>query len=561
MARKVLIVPVLLLLLLLASTGAAGAHVAPADPAPDAGSAALRTGQVAFRLVLSGLTSPTAIANAGDGTNRLFVVQQNGIVRVVANGRLQSGTFLDVRSVAGGFSTGGERGLLGLAFHPSFESNRKLYAYYTDGTGDLVVSEFTANAARTAVSVSTADPIFDIEQSTYSNHDGGQLAFGPDGYLYVFTGDGGGGGDPLENAQNKNSLLGKVLRVSVSGNGTYGIPADNPFVGGTPGHDAVWDYGLRNPWRASFDRANGNLWIADVGQGSYEEINREPASSPGGVNYGWDCREGKHTFEGGCSGYTDPIAEYTHAGGNCSVTGGYVYRGSLEPDLVGQYVLADYCSGRVWTIPAGGTALTFHRDTSLNISSFGESESGEVYAVDHSGGRLYLVVAPPFSDIVNSQFYYDIKWAFAAGVTKGCTTTTFCPTSAVTREQMASFLVRALGLPATSTDFFTDDETSIHEADINRVAAAGITTGCAANRYCPKAVVTRDQMASFLVRAYHLPPTGTDFFTDDETSIHEADINRLAASGITSGCSATRYCPTSSVTREQMTAFLRRAET
>jgi glucose/arabinose dehydrogenase len=558
-ARFTRTIPIALALVIGTLVTPVSARVAPAPDATQPAAAALRSGQVEFRLLASGLTLPVGITNAGDGTNRLFVVQQNGIVKVVINGAIQSGAFLDVRSVAGGFSTGGERGLLGLAFHPSFESNRKLYAYYTDGTGDVVISEFTANSARTSASVSTADKLFDIDHSTYPNHNGGQLAFGPDGYLYIFTGDGGGAGDPLHNAQNKNSLLGKVLRVSVSGNGAYGIPGDNPFAGSTPGANEVWDFGLRNPWRASFDRANGNLWIADVGQNSYEEINREPASSSGGVNYGWPCREGKHTFQGGCTG-TGPIAEYTHAGGNCSVTGGYVYRGTLEPDLRGHYVLADYCSGRVWTIPAGGTALAFHRDTTLNISSFGESESGELYAVDHGRGRLYAVVAPPFSDIANSQFYYDIKWAFAEGVTTGCTPTTFCPNSIVTREQMASFLVRALHLPATSGDFFTDDETSVHEADINRVAAAGITTGCAPNRYCPKATVTRQEMASFLVRAYALPNTTTDFFTDDEGSIHERDINRLAASGITGGCGGTRYCPTQGVTRGQMTAFLRRAE-
>jgi glucose/arabinose dehydrogenase len=557
-ARLSRTIPIALALIIGTLATPASAQVAPAPDTAEAPSAALRAGQVEFRLLASGLTSPVGVTNAADGTNRLFVVQQNGIVKVVKNGAVQSGAFLDVRTVAGGFSTGGERGLLGLAFHPSFESNRKLYAYYTDGTGDVVIAEFTANAARTSVSAATRAVLFDIEHSTYSNHNGGQLAFGADGYLYIFTGDGGGGGDPLENAQNKNALLGKVLRVAVSGNGSYGIPGDNPFVG-TTGADQVWDYGLRNPWRASFDRANGNLWIADVGQGSYEEINRESASSPGGVNYGWDCREGKHTFEGGCTG-TDPIAEYTHANGNCSVTGGFVYRGTLEPDLRGHYVLADYCSGRVWTIPAGGTALAFHRDTTLNISSFGESESGELYAVDHGRGRLYIVVAPPFSDIASSQFYYDIKWAHATGVTTGCTPTRFCPTATVTREQMASFLVRTLGLPATGTDFFTDDETSIHEADINRLAAAGIATGCAANRYCPRSAVTREQMASFLVRAYALPNTSTDFFTDDERSIHERDINRLAASGITGGCGGTRFCPTQSLSRGQMTAFLRRAE-
>jgi glucose/arabinose dehydrogenase len=284
---------------------------------------------VDIQLVVSGLTQPIGVVNAGDGSNRLFVVQQNGIVRVVANNRLVSGAFLDLRSVIGGLSTGGERGLLGLAFHPAFESNRKLFAYYTNAGGDLVITELTANGAGTSVSASTADPILTIEHSARSNHNGGQLLFGPDGHLYIFTGDGGGAGDPDENAQNAGSLLGKVLRVAPNLNGGYSTP---------PNPCAVWDIGLRNPWRASFDRSTGALWIADVGQGSWEEINREPAGS-GGRNYGWDCREGRHPYEtAGCTtGYTDPVAEYGHGNGDCSVTGGYVYRGSIQQDFVGQY--------------------------------------------------------------------------------------------------------------------------------------------------------------------------------------------------------------------------------
>ncbi|MGH2603421.1 MAG: PQQ-dependent sugar dehydrogenase, partial [Dehalococcoidia bacterium] len=457
--RRLRFIAVLVAIFALSLTAPVGAAAMPAgvegDSSP-AAPAALGAGQLDLRTVTGGLTQPLGVTHAGDGSGRLFITQQNGIVRVVKNGALATGTFIDVRFAPGGFTTGGERGLLGLAFHPGFETNRKLFVYYTDGGGDLVIAEMTATAAGTSAPTSTLDRLLTIEHGTYSNHNGGQLLFGPDGYLYVFTGDGGGGGDPLGSGQNINTLLGKVLRIAPNLAGGYTNPPDNPFVGAA-GLDEIWAYGMRNPWRASFDRANGNLWIADVGQGNWEEINRQPGTADG-VNYGWRCREGKHWFNqtgcGAASLYTDPIAEYGHAGGNCSVTGGNVYRGTEEPDLVGHYVLADYCSGRIWTISAGGSALTLHRDTTLNISSFGESESGEVYAVDLTRGTLYLVVAPPFSDITNSQFYYDIKWAASTGVTSGCGGSRFCPDQAVTREQMASFLARALNLPAPSIDFF-----------------------------------------------------------------------------------------------------------
>jgi hypothetical protein len=271
--------------------------------------------------------------------------------------------------------------------------------------------------------------------------------------------------------------------------------------------------------------------------------------------------EGKHCYDAtSCdtTGKTLPIAEYSHALG-CSVTGGLVYRGPTQQGLVGQYVFADYCSGRIWTIPADGTTHTLRRDLSVNISSFGESEAGELYAVDLQAGRLYRVVAPEFGDILGSPFLDDIHWAVYEGITLGCGGADFCPGAAVSRAQIASFLVRALGLPPTATDYFTDDETSFHEDDINRLAAAGLTNGCGAGTYCPGVPMTRAEMASFLARAIALPGTATNFFTDDESSVHEADINRVAAAGITSGCTPTTYCPSLNVTREQMAAFLERA--
>jgi glucose/arabinose dehydrogenase len=516
-------------------------------------------GQVKLRLVTGGLSSPLFVTNAGDGTDRLFVVERGGRIRVVKNGTLQGGSFLDITSKV---TAGGERGLLGLAFHPAFESNHLLYVYYTRASdGDIVVAEYTAASDNQSVSASTEDPLLVIDHSTYANHNGGMLAFGPDGELYIGTGDGGGSGDPFENAQNTSRLLGKILRIHPTGSGTYSIPSGNPYAAG-PGADEVWDHGLRNPWRFSFDRATGTLWIADVGQNAWEEVNREAAST-GGRNYGWDCREGKHWYETtGCDTsapwpYVDPILEYSHSLG-CSITGGYVYRGSIFDDLVGNYVYGDYCSGRLWSVTAAGSTPVSQGSASVNISSFGESEDGEIYLTDLNG-RLYWVIAPPFTDITNSSFLMDIIWLEESGITKGCTPTTFCPNDDVTRGQMAAFLARALSLPTTDTDYFTDDAGSIYQNDINKLAAAGITKGCTATRFCPDDPVTRGQMAAFLVRALGLPPTGTDFFTDDESSTFEGDINRLAASGITKGCTPTTFCPDDDVTRGQMAAFLHRA--
>jgi glucose/arabinose dehydrogenase len=538
----------------------------PPEPEPK-GSAALSAGQVQVTKIDDGFVNPLGVVNAGDGSNRLFVIEKRGTVRVVSGHQRQSGFFLDIRGIGGGLTTDGERGLLGLAFHPGFKNNRKLFAYYTRGDGDLVIAELTANSSRTSVPLSSADPLLVIEHSARTNHNGGQLLFGPDGHLYVFTGDGGGAGDPDDNSQDRNSLLGKTLRIAPDLNGGYTNPVGNPYRGTTAGRDEIWSIGLRNPWRASFDRANGTLWIADVGQGSWEEINREPANTPG-RNYGWDCREGKHAYNdpspriscGGLS-FTDPIAEYGHGNGDCSVTGGYVYRGPVFPDLRGHYVLGDFCSGRIWTLDAGASSpsLILHRATSAMITSFGESEAGEIYLTDYAGGALYRVVAPPFSDVADSKFINDITWIFHEGITSGCGSGRFCPKGAVNRDQMASFIARAMNLPPASRDYFDDDNGNKHEGNINRVAEAGITVGCAPRKYCPSGIVLRDQMASFIARALKLPAAPRDFFTDDNGNKHEGNINRMAAARITSGCTATTFCPKGTTLREQMAAFMRRA--
>jgi glucose/arabinose dehydrogenase len=347
----------------------------------------------------TGLQSLTQVTNAGDGTNRLFLVERRGTVRVFENGAVKSGYFLDMRSVVQ--DSGGEQGLLGLAFHPQFEVNRRVYVYYTRSGGDIVVARLRANTSRTAASASTLESILAIEHSANSNHNGGSMAFGPDGYLYIGTGDGGGAGDPHRNGQSKTkNLLGKILRIHVGVGGAgpydrYSIPSTNPFRGATSGLDEVWAYGLRNPWRISFDRGTGSLYIADVGQGRYEEINREPAGYKGGRNYGWNVMEGKHCYNASScnkSGKFLPVAEYSHSSGACSITGGYVYRGAAYTGLVGQYIFADFCNGRFYSTPATGSGLWMRKDTSLNVTSFGESENGELFAVTIDG-RLLQVTA------------------------------------------------------------------------------------------------------------------------------------------------------------------------
>jgi hypothetical protein len=376
--------------------GVAALGLLTAIPASAARAAA---DDIGMRTLATGLQPLTQVTNAGDGTNRLFLVERRGTVRVFENGAVKSGYFLDLRSVVDDSS--GERGLLGLAFHPGFETNRRVYVYYTRAGGDIVVARLRANAGGTAVSASTRESMLAIEHSRYGNHNGGAMAFGPDGYLYIGTGDGGGAGDPLRNGQSKTkNLLGKILRIHVGAGGSgpyrrYSIPSTNPFRGSISGLDEVWAYGLRNPWRISFDRATGSLYIADVGQNRYEEINREPANYRGGRNYGWNVMEGKHCFNASScntSGKFKPVAEYSHAsGGNCSITGGYVYRGTQFPALVGLYVLADFCSGRIYTMPANGDSLWMRRDWTQNITSFGESEDGELFAVTIAGGLFQLV--------------------------------------------------------------------------------------------------------------------------------------------------------------------------
>jgi len=351
--------------------------------------------------VASGLASPLLVTHAGDGSGRLFVVEQAGRVRIVTGGGdLVGAPFIDLsRSIA----SGGEQGLLGLAFHPGFATNGKLYLSYTDLSGASVIREYRVSASNPdRVDGASGRTLLRVKQP-YSNHNGGHIAFGPDGYLYVGLGDGGSAGDPGNRAQSVDVLLGKILRIDVNGRTgalPYGIPSTNPFVG-RAGLDQIWALGLRNPWRFSFDRATGDLWIGDVGQGDREEVDRAPAvrgrNAGRGLNFGWRVMEGAHCFRpsSACSrtGKTLPLTEYGHAGGRCSIIGGYVYRGQAYPDLIGAYLFADYCSGEVWYVDRGaaqGVIATRALATDSRITSFGEDEDGELY-LTNAGGTVFQI--------------------------------------------------------------------------------------------------------------------------------------------------------------------------
>lgn len=354
--------------------------------------ATLSAQEIQLTPVVSGITSPTDIQNADDGSGRLFLVEQNGLIRILHNGVLNEQPFLDITSKT---RAGGERGLLGLAFPPDFGQRQRFYLDYTDLRGDTTIAEY-----RVSSNPDTADPasetvLLKVVQP-FANHNGGQLRFGPDGYLYIGMGDGGSGGDPLGNGQNPNALLGKMLRVDVESTpGTVKIPPDNPFVGRNGARPEIWAYGLRNPWRFSFDRATGDLWIADVGQDAYEEIDLQPRASHGGENYGWNIMEGTHCYSANnCSteGLTLPIFDYPHSEG-CSITGGFVYRGRKAGALRGTYVYGDYCSGRIWGLDQKDSVWTNRllSDSGMSISTFGEDEAGEVYVADAAQGKVYRI--------------------------------------------------------------------------------------------------------------------------------------------------------------------------
>lgn len=351
-------------------------------------------GTLALEVVTDAVSSPVGLASPPGDTSRLFVLEQAGRIRVIRAGTLLPDPFLDITGITSG---GGERGLLGLAFHPDYEVNGYFFVYHTDNAGDTRVARYTAATPDQADPGSGQTVLTAVQP--YPNHNGGHIAFGPDGYLYIALGDGGDGGDPDGNGQELSTLLGSILRIDVDGGSPYAVPADNPFVGTAGAAPEIWVYGLRNPWRFSFDRASGDLFIGDVGQSRLEEISVQNAGSGGGENFGWNVMEGPDCYGApSCdtSGLSLPVYEYDHDEG-CSVTGGYVYRGAALPQLAGRYFFGDYCTGLVRSFRYEGGAAVDVQDHTTDLgaigglSSFGEDADGELYLVDIEGIVYRLV--------------------------------------------------------------------------------------------------------------------------------------------------------------------------
>ncbi|MFI5258213.1 MAG: PQQ-dependent sugar dehydrogenase [Candidatus Limnocylindrales bacterium] len=385
----------------------ASAFVTPAPaasttstPTPAQKPTALPVVSIGLVAVARGLPSPIGVSVA-PGDPRLFVIGQTGRV-VIVNGGSVTGTFLDISAR---MSCCGERGLLGLAFHPKYASNGRFFVRYTDPAGDIRISEFHVSSNPNVADPGSEKILLTIPHPSYANHNGGRIVFGADGYLYIGTGDGGSGGDPNNHGQSLNTLLGKMLRIDVDGISAgkpYAIPPDNPFVGQSGKLPEIFSYGLRNPYSFSFDRLTGDLWIADVGQNLWEEIDRTPAATGGGngANFGWNIMEGNHCYKPstGCNdaGLTLPYAEYGHGpndSNGCAIIGGYVYRGATYAQLYGRYFFGDECSGHIWDIPAAGTSLQTPQlllSSGLNIDGWGQDVNGELYLVA-ANGVLYHV--------------------------------------------------------------------------------------------------------------------------------------------------------------------------
>lgn len=354
-------------------------------------SAALTT-----KLIANGLNKPVAITHANDHSNRLFITQQSGEILIHDGISILPTPFLNISAIT---LCCGEQGLLSVAFHPNYATNKLFFVNRTNLQGNTVVSRFQASASPNIANVNSRRTILTIVQP-FDNHQGGQLQFGPDGYLYIGTGDGGSAGDPGNRAQNLKSLLGKMLRIDINKGLPYSIPSDNPFVPTSDARAEIWAYGLRNPWRFSFDRRTGQLFIADVGQKNWEEINLQPANSAGGENYGWRLMEGKHCFNPATNCVQDrilkrPIIEYPHTLGDCAVIGGYRYRGKAIMSFTGAYVFGDFCTGRIWRadfdIFNKKWVVNLLADTDYRISAFGEDEAGELYFADFLGGSIYKI--------------------------------------------------------------------------------------------------------------------------------------------------------------------------
>lgn len=348
---------------------------------------------ISLDLVTEGFEQPTYLTHATD--ERLFITEQSGRIWIILDGQKSSEPFLDIRQQVG--SAALEQGLLSVAFHPNYSANGYFYVNYTDRAGDTVIARYQVSEANTNRADEESEMVVLAVNQPYANHNGGQIQFGPDGYLYIGMGDGGSAGDPGNNGQNPATLLGSMLRIDVDGPEPYSIPPDNPFTANNSARDETWATGLRNPWRFSFDRLNGDMYIADVGQNQWEEVNFQSFLDPGGANYGWKDLEGNHCYASEpCDtfGLVLPVTEYSQIEGGCSVTGGYIYQGTAYPSLKGNYFFGDYCSGIVWSLfrlPDGSWQTTKLTQIRANIASFGEDAAGEIYILDHFNGAIYQI--------------------------------------------------------------------------------------------------------------------------------------------------------------------------
>jgi glucose/arabinose dehydrogenase len=487
-----------------------------------------------FMQIAADLSLPIAITNAGDSSGRLFITLQEGQIVIYDGTQVLPTPFLDISSLV---ISGGERGLLSVAFHPNYESNGYFYVYYTRlSDGALVIARYHVSADPNVADASSASILLTIPHPGASNHNGGQLQFGPDGYLYIGTGDGGTGGD---NSQNGASLLGKMLRINVNGAAPYAIPADNPFVSDAAVADEIWALGLRNPWRFSFDTLTGDLIIADVGQDAWEEVNVQAGSSAGGQNYGWPCYEALHTYgdPAACTigTITDPVTEYSHGTSDsigCSISGGYRYRGSEYPNMYGIYFYGDFCTGRVWGAEPNGSSWVAAElvDTDYGISTFGAGEDGSLYLADYFSGRIYKLQASTFSDVpFDHPLYKYIEALYDAGFTAGCSTSPlmFCPDTILDRAQSAVFMLRgAKGStytppPAPWNTFLLDSWVGFEwaQAWAEGMYQEGLTSGCQTSplKFCPANQLPRVEASIFGLKmkygVNYLPPpaTGTLF--------------------------------------------------
>ena len=586
----------------------------PAAFAESASSAPAALPAIQLSVLPGGVASPVHVANAGDGSSRLFVVEQAGSIRIFKNGAFLSTPFLDISGLVS--YDGGEKGLLSVAFHPNYTSNGYFYVYYTDKSSpvyNLTIARYSVSADPDVADPASAQIVLGVPHPTNTNHNGGQLAFSPlDGYLYAGTGDGGAGGDPPNNAQNLNVLLGKILRLDIDGTGAvpcgqstpapFAIPPTNPFVG-VAGCDEIWAYGVRNPWRFGFDRTTGDLLIGDVGQNLYEEVDFQPEASAGGENYGWRRMEGFHCYNPptNCDDgtLTLPILEETHnPGGWCALIGGFRYRGTAIPALVGAYLFGDTCLGQIWgaTESSGTWTAEEMLAAGLTISSFGEDEAGEVYVAD-LGGAVYRIEGvtnpipsvsgllpgsaiagdPGFTLTVSGSGFVPgstVRWNGADRPTSYVSATTLTasiPAGDVAAAGVASVTVfnpipgggTAAPLSFYINVTFLDVPTTYFAAAyVQAIVDAGVTAGCAPRLFCPERSTSRAEMAVFLLKSdlgatYVPPPAQGGVFADVQPGDFAADwIEDLAGRNITGGCDPANYCPTRAVTRAEMAVLL-----